>query len=103
MARAAFLADRTAAHLARVAVQAAGQLRSQRVDVGSSEAILGYWFRQHHVGVVCWVDKAASDSGALGLLEQATAEVARQAGLGEDRIYVELAFARSAVARRDGP
>jgi len=31
--------------------------------------------------VVCWVDKAACDDGTLGRLEQATAEVARQAGL----------------------
>jgi hypothetical protein len=56
-------------------------LKGERVDVDSSEAILGYRLRQHHVGLVCWVDKAASDDGTLGQLEQATAEVARQAGL----------------------
>ena len=33
-------------------------LRGERVDVVSSEAILGYRLRQHHVGVVCWSDKA---------------------------------------------
>jgi DNA-binding PucR family transcriptional regulator len=56
-------------------------LRGERVDVASSEAILGYRLRQYHVGVVCWGDKATSGDGALGGLEQATAEMARQAGL----------------------
>src|ERR1700678_897741 len=56
-------------------------LRGERVDVASSEAILGYRLRQHHVGVVCWSDKAVSGGGALGGLEHATAEMARQAGL----------------------
>jgi hypothetical protein len=56
-------------------------LRAERVDVVASEAILGYRLRQHHVGVVCWSDKAVSGGGALGGLEHATAEMARQAGL----------------------
>ena len=56
-------------------------LRGERVDVVSSEAILGYRLRQHHVGVVCWVDKAAPGGSALGRLEKATAELALQAGL----------------------
>jgi len=33
-------------------------LRGERVDVDSSEAILEYRLRQHHVGVVCWVGEA---------------------------------------------
>jgi DNA-binding PucR family transcriptional regulator len=56
-------------------------LRGERVDVDSSEAILGYRLRQYHVGVVCWTDKATSGGGALAGLEQATAELARRAGL----------------------
>jgi PucR-like helix-turn-helix protein/diguanylate cyclase with GGDEF domain len=56
-------------------------LRGERVDVDSSEAILGYRLRQHHVGLVCWVDKAAPGGRALEGLEQATVEMARQAGL----------------------
>jgi DNA-binding PucR family transcriptional regulator len=56
-------------------------LRGERVDVVSSEAILGYRLRQYHVGVVCWTDKTTSGGGALGGLEQATAEMARHAGL----------------------
>ncbi len=55
-------------------------LRSERVDLDASEAILGYRLRQHHVGVVCWVGEAETGSGALARLEQATTEVARQAG-----------------------
>jgi DNA-binding PucR family transcriptional regulator len=56
-------------------------LRGERVDVASSEAILGYRLRQYHVGAVCWTDNATSGGGALGELEQATAELARRAGL----------------------
>ena len=56
-------------------------LRGERVNVDSSEAILGYRLRQHHVGVVCWVANATPGGSALGALEQATAEMARQAGL----------------------
>jgi DNA-binding PucR family transcriptional regulator len=54
-------------------------LRGERVDLDSSEAILGYRLRQHHIGVVCWVDEAEAGGGALARLEHATAEVARQA------------------------
>ena len=38
-------------------------LQGERVDVDSSEAILGYRLRQHHVGVVCWVGEAGHDGG----------------------------------------
>ena len=72
-----WLRNRSVARAARVQAL----LRGERVDVDSSEAILGYRLRQYHVGVVCWSDKAASGDGALGGLEQATAEMARQAGL----------------------
>ena len=72
-----WLRNRSVARAARVQAL----LRGERVDVASSEAILGYRLRQYHVGVVCWSDKAASGGGALGGLEQATAEMARQAGL----------------------
>jgi DNA-binding PucR family transcriptional regulator len=72
-----WLRNRSVARAARVQAL----LRGERVDVDSSEAILGYRLRQYHVGVVCWSDKTASGDGALGGLEQATAELARQAGL----------------------
>ena len=72
-----WLRNRGVARAARVQAL----LRGERVDVASSEAILGYRLRQYHVGVVCWSDKAASGGGALGGLEQATTEMARQADL----------------------
>jgi DNA-binding PucR family transcriptional regulator len=72
-----WLRNRGVARAARVQAL----LRGERVDMVSSEAILGYRLRQYHVGVVCWSDKATSGGGALGGMEQATAEMARQAGL----------------------
>ena len=53
-------------------------LRNEQVDVSSSEAILGYRLRQHHLGVATWIT-GASAADALGLLERATAEVAAEA------------------------
>jgi len=55
-------------------------LSGGRIDLDSSEAILGYRLRQHHVGVVCWAGEAEADGSVLLRLERATAEVARQAG-----------------------
>jgi DNA-binding PucR family transcriptional regulator len=79
-----WLRNRSVARAARVQ----SLLRGERVDVVSSEAILGYRLRQHHVGVVCWSDRATSGGGALGGLEQATAEMARQAGLEGKPIFL---------------
>ena len=53
-------------------------LRGEQVDLDSSEAVLGYRLRQHHVGVVCWADEAETGGGALARLEHATAEMARR-------------------------
>jgi len=53
-------------------------LHDDRIDVDSSEAILSYRLRQHHLGVVCWIGEAEADSGALARLEHATGEVARR-------------------------
>jgi PucR C-terminal helix-turn-helix domain/GGDEF-like domain len=54
-------------------------LSGGRTDLESSEAILGYWLRQHHVGAVCWTGEAEPGGGALARLEQATVELARDA------------------------
>ncbi len=70
-----WLRNLSAARAARVRAL----LKGERVDVDSSEAILGYRLRQHHVAVVCWVGEAEAGSGALARLEHATAEVARRA------------------------
>ena len=72
-----WLRNRGVARAARVQAL----LRGERVDVASSEAILGYRLRQYHVGVVCWADKAPPGGGVLGELEKAAVELARQAGL----------------------
>jgi DNA-binding PucR family transcriptional regulator len=63
-------------------------LSGERVDVSSSEAILGYRLRQHHVGAVAWVAGPAAGSDALGRLERATAEVAVQAGCRGRPVFV---------------
>jgi DNA-binding PucR family transcriptional regulator len=66
----------SAARAARVRALLSGD----RIDVDSAEAILGYRLRQHHAGVVCWAGEAGADGSGLARLEQATVEVARQAG-----------------------
>jgi PucR C-terminal helix-turn-helix domain/GGDEF-like domain len=70
-----WLRNLSAARAARVRAL----LNRERVDLDSSEAVLGYRLRQHHVGVVCWVGEAEAGGGALARLERATDEVARQA------------------------
>ena len=69
-----WLRNLSAARAARVRAL----LGNARVDLDSSEAILGYRLRQHHVAVVCWA--GAAGDGVLARLERVTAEVARQAG-----------------------
>ena len=71
-----WLRNLSAARAARVRTL----LENDQVDVDTSEAILGYHLRQHHVGSVCWVGDAGADGHALVRLEQATTELARQAG-----------------------
>jgi DNA-binding PucR family transcriptional regulator len=66
----------SAARAARVRALLSGD----RIDVDSSEAILGYRLRQHHTGLVCWAGEAGADGSGLARLEQATVDVARQAG-----------------------
>jgi DNA-binding PucR family transcriptional regulator len=70
-----WLRNQSAARAARVRAL----LRGEQVDVGSSEAMLGYRLRQHHLGVVTWITEASGGGDALGLLEHVTAEVAAEA------------------------
>ena len=63
-------------------------LRDEQVDVASSEAILGYRLRQHHVGVVAWITAAPAGRDALGRLEHATAEMAAEARCDGRPIFV---------------
>ena len=80
-----------AARAARVRALLAGE----RVDVGAAETVLGYRLRQHHVGVVCWADKAgeagdqaASGGGTLAQLERAAAELGRGMGCEAQPMFV---------------
>ena len=58
-------------------------LRGERVDIDSSEVILGYRLRQRHVGVVCWMHDDDAGAGALARLERST--VAAERGACEGR------------------
>jgi hypothetical protein len=62
--------------------------RAEPVDVASSEAILGYRLRQYHLGVVTWITGPAPGSDVVGLLEQATAQVAAEAGCDGQPLFV---------------
>jgi hypothetical protein len=70
-----WLRNQSAARAARVRAL----LRGEQVDVSSSEAMLGYRLRQHHLGVVTWITEASGGGDALGRLEHVTAEVAAEA------------------------
>jgi DNA-binding PucR family transcriptional regulator len=63
-------------------------LSGERVDLGSAEALLGYRFRQDHVGAVAWVSGAAAGGDTLGHLEHATAEVAVRAACAGRPIFL---------------
>jgi hypothetical protein len=82
--RGTWLRNLGAARASRVRALVSGE----RVDLDAAEAILGYRLRQHHIGVVCWVERGDSDGGALARLEHATAAVARWAGCDGRPIFV---------------
>jgi len=63
-------------------------LRDEQVDLSSSEAMLGYRLRQHHLGAVTWITGASGGGDALGRLEHATAEVAAEAHCDGRPIFV---------------
>src|SRR5256884_8995634 len=69
-----WLRNQSAARAARVRAL----LRGEQVDVSSSEAMLGYRLRQHHLGVVTWITGASGGSDALGRLEHVIAEIAAE-------------------------
>ena len=70
-----WLRNQSAARAARVRAL----LRGEPADVSSSETMLGYRLRQHHLGVVTWITGASGGGDALGRLEHVTAEVAAEA------------------------
>jgi len=79
-----WLRNRSIARAARVRAL----LRNEQVDLDSSEAILGYRLRQHHLGVVTWITGAAAGSDTIGRLEHATAEIAAGAHCDGQPVFV---------------
>jgi len=83
-ARENWLRNRSAARAARIRDLLAGG----RIDVGATEATLGYRLRQYHVGLVCWVDDAASAADEITRLEQAIGHVAGKAVCSGDAVFL---------------
>jgi hypothetical protein len=71
-----WLLTRTAVRSARVRAV----LRDEPVDVGATEAALGYNLRQHHLGVVAWVVEQRSPGEGLARLDRLTAAAAGTLG-----------------------
>jgi DNA-binding PucR family transcriptional regulator len=75
-----WLRKRSAARAARIRVLLSGE----RVNVGATEATLGYRLRQYHLGLVCWANEATPAVDNITRLEHAISHVAEKiAGPGE--------------------
>ena len=83
-ARENWLRNRSAARAARIRDLLAGG----RIDLDVTEATLGYRLRQYHVGLVCWVDDAASAADEITRLEQAIGHVAGRAVCTGDAVFL---------------
>jgi DNA-binding PucR family transcriptional regulator len=83
-ARENWLRKRSAARAARIADLLAGG----RIDVGATEATLGYRLRQYHVGLVCWVGDTVSAADEISRLEQAVGCVAGKAVCLGDPVFL---------------
>jgi DNA-binding PucR family transcriptional regulator len=79
-----WLRNLSAAQAARVRTL----LDGDPVDIDAAEAILGYRLRQYHVGVVCWLGNPEDGGRALGRLEEATIELAREASVEGRPLFV---------------
>jgi DNA-binding PucR family transcriptional regulator len=83
-ARENWLRKRSAAQAARIRDLLAGG----QIDVGATEATLGYRLRQYHVGLVCWVGDAVSTADEISRLEQAVGHVAGKAVCPGDPVFL---------------
>jgi DNA-binding PucR family transcriptional regulator len=63
-------------------------VQGDQVDLDASEAMLGYRLRQHHVGVVGWLDDPEPGGRTLARLEQASIELAREASIEGRPLFV---------------
>jgi hypothetical protein len=83
-ARENWLRNQSAARAARIRDLLAGG----RIDVGATEATLGYRLRQYHVGLVCWVGDAVGAADEITRLEQAIGHVAGKAVCAGDPVFL---------------
>jgi len=79
-----WLRNRSAARAARIR----DLLSGQRIQVGATEATLGYRLRQYHVGMVCWAGGEVNAVDAITRLERAIGHVAAQAACGGDPVFL---------------
>ncbi len=81
-----WLRNRSAARAARIR----DLLSGRRVNVGATEAVLGYRLRQYHLGLVCWADEveAADALDTITRLEHATGHVAGKAACAGEPVFL---------------
>jgi PucR C-terminal helix-turn-helix domain/GGDEF-like domain len=79
-----WLRNRSAVRASRIR----GLLSGGRIDVGATEATLGYRLRQYHVGVVCWAGEEAAAGDEITRLERAVGRVAAQAAGGGEPVFL---------------
>jgi PucR C-terminal helix-turn-helix domain/GGDEF-like domain len=79
-----WLLNRSATRGARIRHMLSGE----PVEVGATEATLGYRLGQYHVGLVCWAGDAAGTADEITRLEHAVGRVAAQAGCYGDPLFL---------------
>jgi hypothetical protein len=79
-----WLRNRSAARAARIR----DLLSGRRVNVGATEAILGYRLRQCHLGLVCWADQDEAAADTITRLEHAVSHVAGKAACAGEPVFL---------------
>ena len=79
-----WLRNRSAARAARIR----DLLSGARVNVGATEATLGYRLRQYHLGLVCWADDPAGTVDEISRLEHAVSHVAGKAACAGEPVFL---------------
>ena len=79
-----WLRNRSAARAARIR----DLLSGQRVNVGATEATLGYRLCQYHVGLVCWTGDATAAVDDITRLEHAVSHVAEKLACSGDPVFL---------------
>ena len=79
-----WLRNRSAARAARIR----DLLSGARVNVGATEATLGYRLRQYHLGLVCWADDPAGTVDEISRLEHAVSHVAGKVACAGEPVFL---------------